>query len=57
MGGSRGTAKSLKKCEVIMVLPYIVKYALLHIGYFWIRVFHKIFTILFSKIVEIGKSS
>ena len=27
--GSRGTAKSLKKFEVITVFPYIVKYALL----------------------------
>ena len=32
MGGSRGTAKSLKECEVIMILPYIVKYALLRIA-------------------------
>ena len=29
--GSRGTAKSLKECEVILVLSYMVKYALLHI--------------------------
>ena len=41
MGGSRGTAKSLKECEVIMVLPFIIKKALLRIAvlrYFWIPV-------------------
>ena len=32
MDGSRGTANKLKEeCEVIMVLSYIVKYALLRI--------------------------
>ena len=38
--GFRGTAKLLKKFEVIMILPYLVKYALLRIGvpYFKIRV-------------------
>ena len=25
MDGSRGTAKSLKECEIIMILPYIAK--------------------------------
>ena len=29
--GSRCTAKSLKECDVVMVLPYIVNYALLRI--------------------------
>ena len=29
MSRTRGTAKSLKECGGIMVLPYIVKYALL----------------------------
>ena len=28
MGGSKGTANSWKECEVIMILPYIVKYEL-----------------------------
>ena len=39
-GGSRGTEKSSKECEAIMVFPYIAKYALLHIIvlYFWIRI-------------------
>ena len=40
MSGSRGTAKSSKECEVIILLPYIAKYALLRIvvPYFWIHV-------------------
>ena len=44
MGGFRCTANSLKEYEVIMILPYIVKYDLqrIYVPYFSIRIWGSI---------------
>ena len=55
-----GTAKSLKKCKVIVVFPCIAKYTLLRVvvPYFWIHarmtrsIMNEIYLFLFAKFIN-----